>query len=245
MSAGMIWYKTQPDSAIASTVNDLLTDYFGPVTSHDTTVKVEKIAPLLRDILSRSGNAIIVGGLDCRSQEENIVFLLSRILNISLEFTYRSRSRFCYDRLHSRRLPSLSGSVLFPCRFGGPEGVLLLSGEQSILLLPAASRAAISIAVSVREFLAPKVAQRKKNIAVAPPSVEDAPKDYQKFSRKPQKKLVTREYDEEALRSVMERTVRRAHRKDAMHFSESMYDDSNRAAPKKRKNKKSGFGFRG
>lgn len=242
MSVGMIWYKTQPDSAIASAASDLLTDYCGSITSHDTTVRAEKIAPLLQEILSRSGNVIIVGGLDCRSQEENIIFILSRILNIPLESTYRSRSRFCYDRLHNRRLPSLSGSVLFPCRFGGPEGVLLLSGEQSILLLPTAVRAAVSVAVSVRKFLAPKVAQRQKRAAVVPLSDEYMQKDYEKFIRKPQKKLITREYDEDELRSVMERTIRRAHRKDDMHYSESMYDDSNRGTPK-RNPKKKGFGF--
>ena len=233
----MIWYKTQPHSAIASAANDLLTDYCGNITSHDTTVRAEKIAPLLRDILSRSESVIIVGGLDCRSQEENIVFLLSNILTIPLESNYRSRSLFCFDRLHNRRLPSLSGSVLFPCRFGGPEGVLLLAGEQSIILLPSSVRAAISVAVSVREFLAPKVAQRKKNISVVPLSDDYGQKDYQKFTRKPQKKLVTREYDEEELRSVMERTIRRAHRKEGMHLSESIYDDSNRGIPKRNPHK--------
>ena len=242
MSAGMIWYKTQPDSSIASAASDLLTDYCGTIASHDTTVKAEKIAPLLRDILSRSENVIIVGGLDCRSQEENIVFILSRILGIPLESTYRSRSRYCYDRLHNRRLPSLSGSVLFPCRFGGPEGVLLLAGEQSILLLPAAVRAAISVAVSVREFLAPRVAQRQKSAVVAPLSDDYVQKDYEKFIRKPPKKNVTREYDEDELRSVMEQTIRRVHRNDGMHYSESMYDNSNRGTPKRKVSKK-GYGF--
>lgn len=237
----MIWYKTQPDSSIASAVRDLLTDYCGTITSHDTTVKAEKIAPLLRDILFRSDNVIIVGGMDCRSQEENIIFILSRILNISLETTYRSRSRFCYDRLYNRRLPSLSGSVLFPCRFGGPEGVLLVAGEQSILLLPASVRPAISVAVSVREFLAPQVAQRKKNTAVIPLRDTSEQRDYEKFIRKPQKKIVTREYDEEELRTVMERTIRRAHRKDGVRFSEPM-SGSNRGVPG-RKSKKSGNGF--
>ncbi len=242
MSVGIIWYKTQPDSAIAAAASDLLTDYCGAVTSHDTTVKAEKIAPLLHEILSRSGNVIIIGGLDCRSEEENMIFILSRILNIPLESAYRSRSRFCYDRLHNKRLPSLSGSVLFPCRFGGPEGVLLLSGEQSIILLPTAVRPAISVAVSVRKFLAPKAAQRQNKVAVIPFSDENRQKDYEKFTRKPQKMLATREYDEDELRSVMERTIRRAHRKYGAHYAESMYDNSNRGTPKS-KTKKTGFGF--
>lgn len=38
MSAGIIWYKNQPDSRRSDAVLDLLTDYCGAVKSHDVTV---------------------------------------------------------------------------------------------------------------------------------------------------------------------------------------------------------------
>lgn len=59
MSAGIIWYKTQPDSGRSSAVTDLLSDYCGAVRSHDVTVHPNRIAPLIQTILSRSDNVIL------------------------------------------------------------------------------------------------------------------------------------------------------------------------------------------
>lgn len=214
MSAGLIWYKTQPDSSVAGAVSDLLADFCGTIQSHDATVRPERVAPMLRDVLERSDHVILVGGLDCMRPEENIVFLLSRALGIPLETDRRSRSRFCFDRLRGTRLPSLAGSLLFRSRFGGPEGILLLAGSQSIIVLPAFPRAAVSLAVSMREYLAPRAAARKNASVTFSDGDDRASRDYEKFRRKPQKRLVTREYDENALHSVMQHAIRRAHRAD-------------------------------
>ncbi|MBQ9903045.1 MAG: hypothetical protein IJM51_11805 [Clostridia bacterium] len=228
MSAGIIWYKTQPDSKKNEAVNDLLTDYCGSILSHDVTVRPERIAPLISSILSRSENVIIIGGIECQNQEENIVFILARVLGIPLEMKYRSRSRYCFDKLRNTRLPSLSGSVLFPARKGYPEGILLTSGKQSIIVLPVNYRLAVSAAVTMREYFIPEVSRRRQRA-----STETAPeirqKDYEKFKRSRKTAPQTREYSEYQLIETMERASRRAYEDSPDNTAfDYMYDDQNR-----------------
>lgn len=214
MSAGTIWYKVQPDSEIARAVSDLLSDFCGSIKSHDATVLPQKMVSLTAAVLSRSDTVIIVGGLDAISPEENTVFLLSKALGIPLEEGRRSRSRFVYDTLHSTRLPSLAGAVLFPSRFEGPEGMLLMSGQNAVIVLPSMARAAVTMAVSMRRFLAPYAAERKQ--AEQGGKTESLPeqKDYEKFRRSiVRKRQTTRVYTERQLQSVMERAVSGARRK--------------------------------
>ena len=85
MSAGIIWYKNQPDSNISAAVSDLLCDYCGSIKSHDVTVRPGRIASTISNILIRCENVIIIGGMECQKQEDNIVYVLSRVLNIPLE----------------------------------------------------------------------------------------------------------------------------------------------------------------
>ena len=230
MSAGIIWYKNQPDSRRSDAVLDLLTDYCGAVKSHDVTVHPERIPLLISNILSRSDNVIIIGGAECRTQADNIVFILSRALGIPLETKYRSRSRYCYDRLRGLRLPSLAGSILFPTRQGGVEGILLRSGVQSIIVLPAHYRLTVAAAVGMREYFIPEVTRRRR-AASAQKTTETsaAQRDYEKFRRNPKAAPVTREYSEYQLIETMERASRRAHEDspDDTAF-DYMYDDENR-----------------
>lgn len=228
MSAGIIWYKNQPDSRRSDAVIDLLTDYCGNVKSHDVTVHPERIPTLIKNILSRCENVIIIGGAECRMREENIVYILSRALGIPLETKYKSRSHYCYDRLRGTRLPSLEGSILFPTRQGGVEGILLLSGNQSIIVLPALYRLTVAAAVGMREYFIPEVARRRR-AAAARKTPEAAQKDYEKFKRNQKSVPVTREYSEYQLIETMERASRRAHEDspDDTAF-DYMYDDENR-----------------
>lgn len=228
MSAGIIWYKTQPDSKRSAAVSDLLTDYCGNIKSHDVTVHPERIAPLISNILSRCDNVIIIGGAECRQPEENIVFILSRALNIPLETKYRSRSRFCFDRLRNTRLPSLAGSVLFPSRAGYVEGILLTAGNQNIIVLPANYQLAVQAAVGMREYFIPEVTRRRRAEAVRiTPEVKQ--KDYEKFKRNQKAAPVTREYNEYQLIETMERASRRASEDSADDTAfDYMYDDQNR-----------------
>lgn len=214
MSAGTIWYKMQPNSEIATAISDLLTDYCGSVKSHDTTVKSQKIASLMAEILSRSDAVIVVGGMEAITPEENIVHLISRTLGIPLEEGKRSRSQYIFDTLHGTRLPSLKGSVLFPTRFGGPEGILLLSGRQTVIVLPGMTRAAVVAAVSIRKFLVPYVQERRSDAYSALSEVYE-PKSYGKFghSARARRQSVTREYSESRLNAVMDRAVSYARRK--------------------------------
>lgn len=227
LSAGMIWYKMQPDSQIAAAVNDLLTDYCGSIKSYDTTVHPKKMARIIQTILSRSDNIIIAGGLERSNSEENIVFILSHALGIPLETGYRSRSRYCFDSLRDARLPSLSGAVLFPTKRVGPEGFLLTAGHQNIIVLPSQRRRAISTAVSMREFLIPKVIQRRQN-AITEPIEPSEHKEYAKFRRSSKRQLVTREYSEEQLQAAMENAAFRARQKANHDWDDFMYDDNNR-----------------
>ena len=228
MSAGIIWYKTQPDNKRSSAISDLLTDYCGSVKSHDVTVQPQRIPFLIRDILARCDNIIIVGGQECQRQEENIVFILASALGISLETKYRSRSRFCFDKLRNTRLPSLAGSVIFPLRAGYPEGILLTAGCQNIIVLPVSYRLAVSAAVSMREYFIPEVSRRRRtaNFRAAPVTPK---KEYQKFSANSKASPVTRIYDENQLIETMERAAWRAG-EDASDDTafDFMYDDQNR-----------------
>lgn len=228
MSAGIIWYKNQPDSNISAAVSDLLCDYCGSIKSHDVTVRPGRIASTISNILIRCENVIIIGGMECQKQEDNIVYVLSRVLNIPLETGYRSRSRFCYDKLRGTRLPSLSGSVLFPTRFAAPEGILLTAGTQNMIVLPAKYRPAVSAAVSMREYFIPEVSRRKR-IASTQKEQECVQKDYEKFKRNSKPRSVTRVYDEYQLIETMERAARRvAEDSDDNTAFDYMYDDQNR-----------------
>ena len=231
MSSGIIWYKTQPDSKRSAAVNDLLTDYCGTVRSHDVTVHPNRIASLISDILSRCENVIIIGGTECQRQEDNIVFILSRALGLPLEIKFRSRSRYCYDRLRNTRLPSIAGSVLFPTRHGGPEGILLTAGVQSIIVLPADYRLTVAAAVSMREYFIPEVVRRRRASAAVQPAVEVKNKDYEKFRRNPKPIHVTREYTEWQLIETMERaSIRAAEDSPDDTAFDYMYDDQNRGS---------------
>lgn len=228
MSTGIIWYKTQPDSRRSDAVSDLLTDYCGAVKSHDVTVRPERLAPLISHIFTRSENVIIIGGAECQQQEDNIVFILSRALGIPLETKYRSRSRYCYDRLRGSRLPSLEGSVLFPTRRGSVEGILLVAGSQSIIVLPSDYRLMVSAAVGMREYFIPEVARRRRDLT----EKKIAPirhKDYEKFKRSPKAAPETREYSEYQLIETMERASRRAAEDSPEGTAfDYMMDDDNR-----------------
>ena len=216
MSAGTIWYKMQPNSEIAAAISDLLTDYCGSVKSHDTTVKPKRIAPLMAEILARSDAVIVVGGMEAITPEENIVHLISRTLGIPLEEGKRSRSKYVFDTLHGTRLPSLQGAVLFPTRFGGPEGILLMADRQTVIILPSMTRAAVVAAVSIRKFLAPYV-QMRRSEAFSLQAEEYIPKDYGKFrNSNTRRQSMTREYSESKLNAIMERAVSYARRKSGI-----------------------------
>lgn len=231
MSAGIIWYKTQPNSRLSKAVGDLLTDYCGSIRSHHVTVQPGRIAPLLSENFLRCENVIIIGGFECRKPEENIVFVLARALSIPLEVKYLSRSRFCYDSFRDLRLPSLEGAILFPTQPGCPEGFLLSAGTQHILVLPSQYRPAVSAAVSMREFFVPEVARRKRAAAARAAPANDGQKDYVKFKRNSRASPVTRVYDEKQLIDKMERALWRVREDSPEDASfDYMVDDSNRGS---------------
>jgi hypothetical protein len=213
----------QPDSTISRAVNDLLSDFCGGIRSLDATVQPQKLLSLTADVMKRSHTVIIIGGLDAISQEENTVFLLCNALGVPLERGKRSRSRFVYDTLRGNRLPSPQGAVLFPSRFDGPEGILLTAGEDTVLLLPGMRQAAVSIAVSMRKFLAPYAAKRYNASEVPTASVASPEcKTYQKFqSPSLRKSAATRVYSESQLRRIMARAASGARRRDEVRYKET------------------------
>lgn len=227
MSAGMIWYKTQPNSAIAATLSKLFFGFCGSLKSHDTTVRPQKIAPLISEILARSDTVIIIGGQEAVRPEDNIVFILSCALGITLEEKIRSRSHYYYDTVRGIKLPSLKGAVLFPSRFGGPEGIMLSAGKQTIIVLPAEQRSAIAIANAMYKFFSPGISSRisaRNSVAMQ----SDTARDYEKFKRNNRMQhIVTRTYSEKELHKAMENAVYEMQYRDR-GFVDSIADIDNR-----------------
>ncbi len=136
MRISYIWYKT-PSSR--SVVNSAMREFsrLSPTAGGEySTVEPENIPRLLKNALAESDTVIISGGLKLIRESENIIFILAKCLGLTLENEGRSRSRFMFDSIRSRVLPSFSDAVLFPYKKGEPEGVLLSAGEQKIIILP-------------------------------------------------------------------------------------------------------------
>ncbi|MBQ4313553.1 MAG: class B sortase, partial [Clostridia bacterium] len=136
MKAHVIWYRSRPSEGITARLRTMLRAIRSEETSQDVTIKPESIPLMLSNALKTHEIVIIIGGMDLMHEEENSVFILSKCLSIPLERGNASRSSYIHDSLRATTLPSLDGSILFPSRGGGPEGVLLTAGEQTILLLP-------------------------------------------------------------------------------------------------------------
>lgn len=223
MSVGMIWYKTQPDSAIASFTDKALSDLLGRITSHDITVHPQKIAPMIKSVFSRSNNVIIVCGPEAVRTENNIISILSHALGIPIETRSRSRSKFCCDTIRGIRLQSLAGSVLFPSRFGGFEGILLMSGVQNIIVLPAAAKSVQSMVVSMHKFLLPQIRAQQTMKVQAEKNTSDT-----KLNPGSVPQSTTRSYDEYELQCKMENAISEMRRREG-RIADSMSDDYNRS----------------
>lgn len=228
MSAGMIWYKTQPDASIASVSDRLLSEIYGGIVSHDITVQPQKIGTMIANVFSRCNTVIIVGGLNTVKFEENIIYILSRVLGIPIENGVLSRSHHCCDTIRGTRLPSLAGSILFPSRFGGPEGILLKAGSQTIIVLPADAQSAKAITLSMHKFLVSRIRSQQQIQKVAVHDIHGE-EDYRKFKNGATRKnaAATREYDEFELQNAMETAIGEMRRREG-RIPESIADDCNR-----------------
>ncbi len=131
-----IWYKSPSSRSVIDSVAREFSRLAPRVMNEYSTVEQQNIPKLLRDALAESDTVIITGGLKHIRENENIIFILAKCLGLTLEYDSRSRSRFMFDSIRGRALPSFTDAVLFPYKRGEPEGVLLRAGSQQIIILP-------------------------------------------------------------------------------------------------------------
>lgn len=136
MNASIIWYRARPSDELEQRLKDTLASVKAEVVEENVTIKAEQIASLLAAALRTTDITVTVGGMDLRRDEENIIFLASKCIRVPLEKGRYSRSGYIYDPMRGARLPSFETAVLFPSAGGGAEGAVLVSGAQTIIMLP-------------------------------------------------------------------------------------------------------------
>ncbi len=136
LEASIIWYRARSGGELTARLNDLIRSLGAEITSEKTTIDPKQIPQLLINGLKSSDITIIIGGLELLREEENTVFILSRCLAVKLEEGEKSRSKFIFDALRGRPLPTFETAVLYPSEWGGPEGVSMTAGLKTIILLP-------------------------------------------------------------------------------------------------------------
>ncbi len=136
MKISFIWYKSPSSHSVINSAVREFSRLVPVVNNEYSTVDPQSIPRLLKDALEESDTVIITGGLNLIRESENIIFILSKCLGLTVENDSRSRSAFMFDSIRGRMLPSFTDAVLFPYRRGEPEGVLLKAGRQQIIILP-------------------------------------------------------------------------------------------------------------
>lgn len=136
MRISYIWYKSPSSRSVTDSAAREFSRLAPRVINEYSTVEPQNIPKLLRDALAESDTVIITGGLKLIRENENIIFILAKCLGLTIEYDSRSRSRFMFDSIRGRVLPSFTDAVLFPYKRGEPEGVLLRAGSQQIIILP-------------------------------------------------------------------------------------------------------------
>ncbi len=136
MRISYIWYKSQSSHSVVNSAVREFSRLSPKVINEYSTIEPQSIPRLLRNALDESDTVIITGGMNLIRENENIIFILAGCLGLTVENDSRSRSRYMFDSIRGRVLPSFTDAVLFPCRKGEPEGVLLAAGSQRIIILP-------------------------------------------------------------------------------------------------------------
>lgn len=153
LTASIIWYRARPSDELTARLKGLLGALGAAISDENSTIEPKKIPELLVKALKGSDITVIIGGLDLHRDEENIVHVLSHCLSLKLERGERSRSKFIYDPLRGRILPTFESAILFPSAFDGPEGMAMFSGEKTIILLPWMERSQLDIITAMQSWL--------------------------------------------------------------------------------------------
>lgn len=136
MHASLIWYRARPTDELEQRLAAMLASVKADISEENMTINAEQIPTLLAAAMRSTDIAVIVGGMDLRRDEENIIFLAAKCLRVPLERGRQSRSRFMYDPMRGAPLPSFETAVLFPSASGGAEGAVLVKEPQTVILLP-------------------------------------------------------------------------------------------------------------
>lgn len=136
MRAFITWYRSRPSDELCAHLKKTLSVIGAEIAGENSTIKSSQLPSMLAASLRAGDIAIIIGGMELIKEEENTVFILSKCLSFNLEKDRKSRSDYIYDTLRATPLPSIDCAMLFPSAAGGPEGVLVYSGTQLLMLLP-------------------------------------------------------------------------------------------------------------
>lgn len=153
LTASIIWYRARSGDELTARLKGLLNALGAAISDENSTIDPKKIPELLVKSLKNTDITVIVGGLDLHRDEENIVHVLSRCLSLKLEKGECSRSKYIYDPLRGRILPTFESAILFPSAFDGPEGMAMFSGDKTIILLPWMDRSQLDIVTAMQKWL--------------------------------------------------------------------------------------------
>ncbi len=166
MDASLIWYRARSDSELHSRLGELLGILDAVIVSENTTINPTIVPALLAEAIKNSDITVIVGGMDIRREDENIVTILSHCLALRLEEDDQSRSHYIYDTLRGKVMPTFESAVLFPSAHGGPEGMMLTAGTKTLLLLPWMEREQMDIISMMCSYI-PSLLGRSDDVSAA------------------------------------------------------------------------------
>ncbi len=188
MNASIIWYRARPSDELQLRLRDMLASVKAEAVEENVTIQADQIPRLMASAMRGCDITVTVGGMDLRRDEENIIFLAAGCIRVPLEKGRSSRSRYIYDPMRGALLPSFESAVLFPSASGGAEGAVLVSGAQTIIMLPRLEENNTDILDMIAEYLpmltgAPEEPEEDE----IPDAPEHQPTDWEQLRSAPQK----------------------------------------------------------
>ncbi len=187
MNASVIWYRARPSEELQLRLMDMLASVQAEAVEENVTIQSDQIPRLMALAMRTCDITVTIGGMDLRRDEENIVFLAAGCIRVPLEKGRASRSRFIYDPMRGALLPSFESAVLFPSASGGAEGAVLVSGSQTIIMLPRLEESNTDILDMIGEYLPMLIGLPEEPEEEIPDTPEHQPTDWEAMRGVPQK----------------------------------------------------------
>jgi len=207
MRASVIWYRSRPSDELSAHLRDTLSVIEADLAGETATIEPSKLPLMLARALRSEDGVIVIGGMELIKQEENSVFILSRCMALPLENGDSSRSEYIYDTLRGTKLPSFRSAMLFPSANGGPEGMVIYSGTQLLILLPWLDREHMDMLDMMAAYL-PEMVFGKKEEEVKEPEAPAVPEYILRAAQKHRQRTVKsdQELAPEQLRYMFEKS---------------------------------------